>query len=164
MIKFDLTGARFGRLVAVARAPRDGNSKGQWLCHCDCGATAIVRGHALRKGLTKSCGCLNQETRVRLKTKHGMHDTPEYHAWEAAIQRCTNDNNPAWKFYGARGISVCEEWLNSFEAFLAHIGRRPSPDFSLDRIDNDGNYEPGNVRWADWATQGTNKRRPESRI
>ena len=91
--------------------------------------------------------------------KHGQTRTAEYEAWEHIVQRCTNPKCKVWKDYGGRGITVCAEWRDNFEAFLAHVGKRPSPKHSIDRIDNDGNYEPGNMRWATMTQQHRNFRR-----
>lgn len=109
----------------------------------------MVAGPALRRGLTTSCGCLRQ---------HGKSRTPEHAVWAAMIQRCTNPNSAKWKDYGARGISVHPRWRQSFRSFFDDVGSRPSPQHSLDRIDNDGNYEPRNVRWATRKEQARNKR------
>jgi len=134
-------------------------------CRCECGVTRVVRYDRLVSGLTKSCGCYQRET-VRVQGKknrtHGeSHESTEYRTWQGMKLRCTQ--SPAsehWKYYAGRGITVCDEWKKSFPAFLAHIGRRPSPAHSLDRINNDGNYEPGNVRWATLHEQHINKRPP----
>lgn len=108
---------------------------------------------------TESCGCLREEMRPNLHLTHGYSDTRLYGIWNSMIQRCTNPNVKAFKDYGGRGIRVCDKWLNSFEDFLADIGERPSLKHSLDRYpNNDGNYEPGNVRWATTQEQSRNKR------
>lgn len=152
----ELRGETFGRLTVVSR---EGGSK--WNCECLCGNYTTVRSYNLKSGATKSCGCLSAELSAVRKLKHGHarlgRATPEYKAWAAAIERCTNPKKRNWNRYGGRGVAVCEEWLYSFEEFLAHVGLRPSSRHSLDRYpNNDGNYEPGNVRWATPEEQGRN--------
>lgn len=148
---YDHTGERFGRLVVLGRAGTSPDKQKTWLCQCDCGNTSIVRGGHLRTGSTSSCGCL--------VTKHGMYRSREYATWRSMVQRCTNPKDTNYPHYGARGISVCNRWRESFEAFLADVGARPA-GMSLDRFpDMNGNYEPGNVRWATAAEQAHNRRR-----
>lgn len=154
----DISGQRFLRLVAVSYV---GDSR--WECLCDCGNSVTVIGNSLRKGFTKSCGCLSSEMAADRLFKHGharaKNNSPEYRAWAAARERCTNPNKKNWNRYGGRGIRMCQEWMDSFEAFFIHIGPRPSSEYSLDRHpNNDGNYEPGNVRWATRGEQGRNTR------
>jgi hypothetical protein len=93
------------------------------------------------------------------KTTHGQTRTSEYYTWTNMKSRCSNENVESFQWYGARGIKVCEEWAESFEAFFEHVGRKPGPEYSIDRIDSDGDYEPGNVRWATWTEQARNKRK-----
>jgi hypothetical protein len=125
-------------------------------CLCECGSKSEVRSNALRRGKTKSCGCLF----IEAITKHGLSGTPEYQCWDAIIQRCLNPRCANYKNYGGRGISVAEEWRGpgGFGLFMDHIGKRPSDKHSIDRIDNNGNYEPGNVRWATQEVQKRNTR------
>lgn len=160
----DMTGKRFGRLVAVSYAARP-PKRGQWVCQCDCGKTVKADTSHLNKGMTRSCGCLRDELAGSHRRTHGATNTPEYACWNHLKQRCTNPRNPAFAYYGGRGISVCDRWLQSFQHFLEDIGKRPHPNLTLDRIDNDGNYEPGNVRWATYAEQFNNQRpaRPRKR-
>lgn len=125
-----------------------------WLCQCDCGRQLTVLSNNLSRGYTKSCGCLRHN---RLKT-HGLSKSRTYAIWRAMRMRCANMKDASYPYYGARGIKVCERW-RSFENFLADMGKRPSPEYSLDRYpDNDGNYEPGNVRWATQKEQSNNTR------
>jgi hypothetical protein len=150
--RIDLVGKRFGRWIVRAYA---GGEK--WSCVCDCGARAVLYGHNLRTGRTKSCGCLRKE----LATKHGMERSKEYRAWSSMKQRCFNPNAPAFKNYGGRGISVCKDWF-SFEGFFPDMGACP-PGLSLDRIDVNGNYESSNCRWANASQQNRNRRPPRTR-
>lgn len=135
--------------------------RGKSLYCCSCGAQKELWDSHVARGLTRSCGCLNREVlavRNRLKIKHGMYGTPEYSAWVSVIQRCTNPKAQEYVHYGARGIRICDEWRHDFGGFYAHLGLRPSPKHSLDRIRNEGNYEPGNVRWAIPEVQQSNRR------
>jgi hypothetical protein len=152
----DLTGQRYGRLVVIKRIPQQ--KKGRfWLCACDCGNFKEIEGHRFKSGNTKSCGCYRVEVSRERATKHGERESFEYRSWASAKGRCYNPKNSRWKHYGARGIKMCPEWQNNFKAFLAHIGRCPKGR-SLDRINTDGNYEPGNVRWATTKQQSQNRR------
>ncbi len=119
-----------------------------WLCRCDCGNEKEVRGYVLTSGATQSCGCLHKEGLSKLMHIHGesIHTTPEYRTWKDMIMRCRPRAEN--KNHGARGIFVCERWGDSYQAFLSDMGRRPSERHSIERINNDGNYEPGNGRRA----------------
>lgn len=157
--KIDIIGTRFGRLVVCEGAGKDIEGL-RWLCLCDCGTAKVVSGKHLRRGAIRSCGCLRKETSraVGLKVQHGQSLTPEYRAWRNAKDRCHNPRNRQFANYGARGIVVAAEWRDSFEAFYAHVGARPSSSHSIDRINNDLGYEPGNVRWVIQKVQARNRR------
>lgn len=132
-------------------------------CRCVCGNTVVTRAAFLRFGHTRSCGCYKFDRITEANATHGQtynNRTTEYVIWTNIIQRCTNPDNPRYSYYGGRGIRICEEWRNSFEAFRDYVGLRPK-NRSLDRIDNNGNYEPGNVRWATYSEQVRNRRTKE---
>lgn len=148
----DLIGQRFSRLLVVEHA-HSINYRHSWSCRCDCGKTVVALGSNLRTGKTRSCGCLMKGC----NSTHGLSRLPEYAVWSTMIQRCTNKNNKRYHCYGGRGISVCEKW-RTFHEFFEDMGPRPSKNHSIDRINNDGNYEPGNVRWATGVEQANNKR------
>jgi hypothetical protein len=163
--RLPMIGRRFDRLVVIGEAEPgrqgDGRPCLRWRCRCDCGNEITVDGRGLRSGASRSCGCRKSEAIVARFTTHGHTRgglTPEYQAWRGMKTRCLNPRHHKFPDYGGRGIRVCDEWINSFEAFLAHIGPRPSPEMSVDRIDVDGHYEPGNVRWATPLQQRHNRR------
>lgn len=144
MRRLDILGKRFGHMIAVEELPRDKGMR-KWRLRCDCGAehTAFQKAFCSGGKMT-SCGCQNKHQQVF----HGLSKIPEYRLWFNMKSRCYNENTPYYHAWGGRGIKVYDEWRESFEAFFRYVGSRPTPRHSLDRIDNDGNYEPGNVRWA----------------
>jgi hypothetical protein len=162
-----MIGRRFGRLLVVTH-------EGAWCaCRCDCGTEKKVRGKDLRNGRTKSCGCLLSDvaratiaqklkgSKGRLTHGHtlaGQRQSRTYRSWKGAKNRCFNLHEPSWWHYGGRGISMCDKWRYSFAAFLADMGECPAGR-SLDRINNNGNYEPGNCRWATSGEQRSNQRK-----
>lgn len=157
MKRVDLVGQRFGRLTVIARAGTRKDRAVYWSCQCECGGTTLVVSKHLLSGESQSCGCLKNDLLRERSTTHGATRYPEYEIWQAMIGRCSRPASSGYRNYGGRGIAVCERWRDSFEAFLADVGRRPSPLHSIDRIDNDGNYEPGNVRWATREQQVRNR-------
>lgn len=157
----NLVGQTFGKLTVVEYAGKNASGKQtMWKCQCACGKHTVCLGNSIKTGRTRSCGCWN--TIGQRVTTHGCtrnrKPVPEYAVWQTMIRRCTKSKCEKFAIYGARGISVCQQWLTSFECFLADMGSRPSPDHSIDRIDNDGNYEPGNCRWATKQEQQRNTR------
>lgn len=154
----DLTGQRFGRWTVISRAQSTPAGGARWLCRCECGTDRIISSGCLRNGHTKSCGCLNSEITSARNRTHGLSKDSAYQSWGSMIKRCLNPNCKAFGDYGGRGITVCERWLK-FENFYADMGPRPSDKHELDRFpNNDGNYEPGNCRWATVAEQARNRR------
>ncbi len=156
----DLTGQRFGRLVVKCLAGRDKYGGALWMCICDCGNITTPYGSSLTTGDTRSCGCLSRELtakRGHSSATHGMSNSKVWKAWKMMRQRCANPNNKNYSDYGGRGIKVCDRW-NSFDAFLADMGEPPTPDHTLDRINTNGDYEPGNCRWSTMKEQCNNRR------
>lgn len=150
----NIEGQKFGRLVVLKRV---GTRSGQalWLCRCDCGGVKETVGYCLRSGQTQSCGCLQKERTGSVQRTHGMRKSRLYYTWAQMRERCEKPSSPAFKYYGAKGVKVCARWQD-FANFIADMGMPPK-GCTLDRIDNSGDYKPGNVRWADKVTQAKNR-------
>ncbi len=154
----DISGQKFGKLTAISR-----DNKSRWYCECECGGNTTTNIANLRNGHTRSCGCLNigagNTTHGYTRgANKGKKYPPEYIAWNSMKNRCYKKSQQNYERYGGRGIKVCDEWLHDFPSFFSHIGTKPTPQHSLDRIDNMRNYEPGNIKWSTPKEQAANRR------
>ncbi|WP_157903231.1 hypothetical protein [Cupriavidus malaysiensis] len=156
MQRIPLEGKVFGKWTVLSRAMNP-PAPTRYLCRCACGVERVIASQTLRSGESRSCGCLRAEMMRAKQTKHGHYASPTYRSWRAMLARCSDPTHEQFKDYGGRGIKVAEAWKTSFQAFLADMGERP-PDKTLDRIESNGNYEPGNCRWATRTEQNRNKR------
>ena len=159
----NLIGRRFGRLVVVNRAaPNDKQKRVRWACRCDCGNVITVRTDGLKTGSTASCGCAHRDYVARSLLVHGHNRcngrTSEYYSWGSMNARCYQPSHSSYKYYGGRGIAVCEQWRTAFAVFYTDMGPKPTPKHSIDRINCNGNYEPVNCRWATTVEQRANRR------
>lgn len=152
----DITGQKFGRLTAINRAPNSGD-RVKWLFKCDCGNQIITDGASAKTGKTRSCGCLNNEMRIKTNTKHGLSSKRIYGIYKSMIQRCHNSSNKKFKIYGGRGIKVCDEWLNDRMTFFEWAFKNGyNDDLTIDRVNGDKGYAPDNCKWATYAEQNRN--------
>lgn len=152
-----MNGMRYGRLLVLCAAGHNGRAL-QWLCLCDCGRKTYVRGADMRQGKHLSCGCLQSERASAANGKHRGCSTKIYFVWGSMIGRCHNPKNKSYPRYGGRGITVCDRWRNSFEAFRHDMGARPSDQHSIERKDNSLGYDPSNCCWATTTQQSNNRR------
>lgn len=161
-MKYDLAGKTFGRLTVIEPIGNPDLIRSKWRCKCECGGEKDVMAWGLLSENTKSCGCLHRDngaiSSMRYRRRHGATKSHEYRIWRTMKDRCYREKCGCYETYGGRGIRVCDRWFNSFENFIEDMGLKPSPKHSIDRINNDGNYEPGNCRWATSVEQGSNKR------
>ena len=156
----NIEGLRFGRLVAVSRTSKSCPRGVYWLCRCDCDEYVEVLVAQLNSKAKQSCGCLHLDSARNKHIKHrshGLHNSPTYKTWKSMLERCRNPANSSYKYYGAKGISVCDEWLNSFKNFLDDMGVRPNGT-TLDRINNSEGYSKTNCKWSTYKEQARNRR------
>lgn len=154
----DMAGKQYGRWTAISKSHVNATGKLYWNCVCSCGTKKAIWGASLRNGISKSCGCYNSERTIKQNTKHGRSGTSEYNTWLTIQRRCYEPTFIGYANYGGRGIAVCASWRDSFEAFFADMGLKPSKAHTIDRKNTNGNYEPDNCCWATRTQQANNKR------
>jgi len=161
----DIAGLVFGKLSVVSYDKQNKHGASLWLCRCECGVEKVVSSNDLKTGNTVSCGCHRSQALAsgraalhKASKTHGKSKTREHHTWQNMIYRCHTESCPGFFRYGGKGIAVCQRWRDSFEAFLEDMGPRPHGSYSVDRIDGNGNYEPGNCRWATKQEQAINRK------
>lgn len=158
--KRDLTGKKFGRLTVIRELPERKHHSVLWLCRCECGNEVKVKSSNLNSGRSQSCGCLRVEHSIKAHQTHKKSDTKLFAVWCSMRFRCNNPNDKSYHNYGARGIRVCDEWTNSFSSFYNWaLSNGYNDGLTIDRINNDGNYEPSNCRWVSRKVQGNNSRK-----
>ena len=155
----NITNQKFGKLYAVKLVSKDKNNRERWLFKCDCGQEKIIDKSSVKTGKTKSCGCWQLENNKVIGITHNKSRTREFKIWLGIKKRCLNKKHSTYKNYGERGIKICDRWKDSFENFLADMGSAPSELYSIDRIDNNGNYEPLKCKWVTRKEQNNNTRR-----
>lgn len=164
MTLIDLTGKRYGRITVISQTENSKSGITQWVCECDCGRTFVSRGDSLRNGRTKSCGCLKRDRTIERNYRHGDAYNRLYNVWRGMKQRVYDENHISYKYYGGRGIGICEEWASSYEAFRSwafsngYNEDAPRGSCTLDRIDVNGDYKPDNCRWVSMKVQQNNHR------
>lgn len=159
--KKPIIGSKFGRLLVVKYShslPVNGKQRHYYICLCDCGSEKRILASALNPNGSKSCGCLRRDVTIKRGTSHGLYYHPLWRTYQNIIARCEAPNHKSFHNYGGRGIGMCPKWRNDFLSFVADMGTKPSPKHSIDRVNNDGNYEPGNCKWKTMKEQSFNRR------
>lgn len=153
----NLLGQKFGRLTVISQQPTQ-NERTMWLCRCECGEEKILPCYVLTRGLVRSCGCLQKDVARKMKTKHNGKNTRLYNIWRDMKERCLNPNNVSYKYYGGRGITIYDDWVNNFASFRQWAENNGyNKNLTIDRVDNNGSYTPTNCRWVTMKEQSVNK-------